>query len=306
VGEAHVDVVTHSRPYGAETDYEQMRELLIESFAVAGPPDYCSVGELDWLRYTTGDTPDAATSARLWFTTSGELAGFAWPGQRQVDLLVRPRYRARALEGDMLAWAEDERRGRGGEPLTLTAWAYEGDRERAVLLQDRGYTRTATALAYNVREVVTPLPVVALPPGHAVRHVLGEADVERRVAVHRDAFAPSRMTVAKHRAVMGAPTYRADLDLVVVAPDGMFAAYCLVWYDTANRHGEFEPVGCHSAHRRRGLGKAVMAEGLRRLAALGARTAAVNSLYGAVPANRLYRSVGFRPLDLNYAWEKRL
>lgn len=304
-----MDVVTFSRPYGAETDYEQMRELLVESFAATGPPDYCSLGDLDWWRYTTGDIPDAAINARLWFTAPGKLAGFAWPGQAQVELLVRSRQRTHTLEGDMLTWAEEERRGRGGESLTLTAWAFADDLERTALLRDRGYTRTAPALAYdyNFRELAaSSLPAVDLPPGYAVRHVRGEVDVEQRVAVHRDAFAPSRMTVAKHRAVMAAPTYRADLDLVIVAPDGTFAAYCLVWYDTANQYGVFEPVGCHSAHRQRGLGKAVMAEGLRRLAALGARTAAVNSLHGAIPANRLYQSVGFRPLDVNYAWEKRL
>src|SRR5207248_840451 len=108
------------------------------------------------------------------------------------------------------------------------------------------------------------LPVPVPPPGYALRHVRGEADLERRVAVHRDAFAPSRMTVAKHRAVMGAPTYRPELDLVAVAPDGSFAAYCIAWFDAANRLGVFEPVGCHSAHRRLGLATAVMREGLRR------------------------------------------
>lgn len=55
------------------------------------------------------------------------------------------------------------------------------------------------------------------------------------VAVHRNAFAPSRMTVEKYRRIMNAPTYRPDLDLVVVAPDGTFAAFCIVWFDEVNR-----------------------------------------------------------------------
>ena len=39
-----------------------------------------------------------------------------------------------------------------------------------------------------------------------------------RVNVHRAAFAPSRMTTTKHRAVMAAPTYRPELDLYFHQP----------------------------------------------------------------------------------------
>ncbi|HET8626033.1 MAG TPA: GNAT family N-acetyltransferase [Thermomicrobiales bacterium] len=296
-----------ARPYRDEDDYARMRALLIETFAVSGPPDYCGLGDLDWWRYTGGDAPDAAPPAHLWFAGDA-LAGFAWTGGDQVDLVVRPRHHTTETLAAMLAWAEDERRARGGdgdEPPSLTAWAFTRDQTMIAALRGRGYERTDEALCYNFREI-GDVPPVTLPAGYTLRHVRGEEDVEARVAVHRDAFAPSRMTAAKHRAVMGAPTYRPDLDLVVVAPDGAFAAYCIVWYDEANRHGLFEPVGCHSAYRRRGLGKAVVTEGLRRLAALDARTATVNSHHDAVPASRLYQSAGFRPLDLTYAWKKRL
>lgn len=293
----------NSRPYSSEVDYAWMRELLIETFASAGPPDYCSVGDLDWWRHTTGETADAVVNARLWFVEPHRLIGFAWPGRGQVDLVVHPLYRTHKLENDMLAWAEHEWRGPDG---TLITWAYEGDQKRVATLRKRGYACTTTALSYNFRELMQPLPVPVLPPGYTLRNVCGEADVEQRVAVHRNAFAPSRMTVTKYRAVMAAPTYRSDLDLVVVAPNGCFAAFCIVWYDAENQHGIFEPVGCHVTHRQRGLGKALMLEGLRRLVALGARTASVNSHHGAFPANRLYQSMGFHPLDLNYAWEKRL
>lgn len=131
-------------------------------------------------------------------------------------------------------------------------------------------------------------------------HIAGEKEGERRVAVHRDAFAPSRMTIAKHRAVMVSPTYRRDLDLVVEAPEGSFAAFTIVWHDVINQIGLFEPVGTHSGHRRRGLGRAIMADGLRRLADLGATTAFVGT-NAANPA-----AAGFEPFTTNRAWEKEL
>ncbi|PDV97386.1 GNAT family N-acetyltransferase [Candidatus Chloroploca asiatica] len=44
-----------------------------------------------------------------------------------------------------------------------------------------------------------------------------------------------------------------------------FAAFCTLWYDEATRTVAFEPVGTHPEHQRTGLGKALMAEGLRRV-----------------------------------------
>ena len=108
-----------------------------------------------------------------------------------------------------------------------------------------------------------------MPASYALRHVEGEANRERRVTVHRAAFAPSPMSAAKHRAVMESQTYRPYLDLVVVAPDGSIAAFCIVWRAEANRLGDFEPVGTHPEHRSRGLGMAVQREGMRRLLSLG-------------------------------------
>jgi len=131
-------------------------------------------------------------------------------------------------------------------------------------------------------------------------------DIQKRVDVHRAAFAPSRMTVAKHTAVMAAPTYRPDLDLAIVAPDGSFAAFTIVWIDEANRIGMFEPLGTHPDHQRRGLGRAIIAEGLRRLSDIGATTAYVDSLAGGPASNLLYAAAGFHVLDENISWTKTL
>ncbi len=79
-----------------------------------------------------------------------------------------------------------------------------------------------------------------------------------------------------------------------------------MWFDEANRVGVFEPVGCHPDFQRRGLAKAVMIEGLRRLQALGAQTACVLDWHDDVAPARLYDQMGFRELDRNYRWTKQL
>lgn len=290
----------YTRPYQAETDYNQMRRLLSESYLLAGPPVYCTVGDLDWWRCLEDD-PQAVQRARLWFTKDERLVAFAWPADDQVDLIVHPHYRH--LDEAMLAWAEREHWRLGEVAGPLRAWSYSSDSARTAALQHHCYSRTGDHFIHFGYSLDRPLPEPCLPAGYHLRPVAGESELSARVAVHRAAFAPSRMTEAKHQTVMNSPTYRPDLDLVAVAPEGSLAAFTLVWYDPAARLGLFEPMGCHPDHQRRGLATALLHEGLRRLARLGAQTAYVNA-WGEDPAARLYQAAGFTAVDGNYAWEK--
>jgi mycothiol synthase len=91
-----------------------------------------------------------------------------------------------------------------------------------------------------------------------------------------------------------------------VAPDGRFAAFTLVWYDAAMRMGLFEPVGCDPEFQRRGLARAVMTEGMRRLHALGAARAHVNAWRDDSAGAHAYRAIGFQVVDRLVIWKKRI
>ena len=71
--------------------------------------------------------------------------------------------------------------------------------------------------------------------------------------------------------------------------------------DGANRHGIIEPVCTHPDHRQRGLAAALILEGLRRLRDLGAGTCDVET-GDMVPANALYRSIGFSEEYRGHLW----
>ncbi|MBP8048414.1 MAG: GNAT family N-acetyltransferase [Anaerolineales bacterium] len=76
-------------------------------------------------------------------------------------------------------------------------------------------------------------------------------------------------------------------------------------YGLVRRHTRtavFEPVGTHPNHQKRGLGKMVMSEGLRRAHKLGATLATVSSYSPAAYA--LYDSMGFKEFDLLEPWVK--
>ena len=178
------------------------------------------------------------------------------------------------------------------EPDATVAFALEDDEESRNALRRRGFVHPEDEilhmLARGLDQAPEPLPV---PDGFAARTV-ADADLAERVAVHRDVWAPSRVTEESYANVRATWPYRASLDTVIEAPDGRFAGYCLIWPDDASRVGELEPVGVRGEFRRRGLGAAVCTDALRRLHAEGGREAIVYCTSEAAYA--LYCSLGFR------------
>jgi predicted N-acetyltransferase YhbS len=294
------------RLYQGEADYAGMRALLQASYPLTVPPLNPTVGDLDWWRATTND-PQVLDKVRLWFDQSETVVAGTWPSKSQVEVLIDPHHRV--LEPAILAQAEADYRGAlQAETVSgpFSYWSLESDPLRNALLTEQGYTRTDAYLALHTFPLPQALSAPALPPGYTIRQVRDESDLEARVNAHRAAFHPSRMTVEKHRAVRATPTYRSELDLVVVTPEGEFAAYTIVWWDEVNAMGIFEPVGCPPDYQRRGLARAVMTEGLHRLQALGARVAHVNSWREDSAGAGLYRAIGFEVLGRIFEWTKTL
>jgi predicted N-acetyltransferase YhbS len=88
------------------------------------------------------------------------------------------------------------------------------------------------------------------------------------------------------------PLYDPALDLSVETEDGAVAGYALFWLDLVNAVGLVEPMRVEDAYRRLGLARALLTEGLDRLARRGARRLKFG--YSTEPARTLYTGVGFR------------
>jgi GNAT superfamily N-acetyltransferase len=266
-----------------------------------------SVGELAWGQGTTLAKGQQQNPYRLWHE-DGRL--MAWgiifpPGPFRVSAdrwemskagLVWQTHPGRLeLLDEILAWFEAET---PGAPRQTSARAANAD--AITRIERHGYTcdRSAPWDLMNMRDLVD-IQEPAPPPGYGLKTMREVGDIEKRVAVHRAAWEPSSLTEEKYAAAMSAWPYRADFDFVVEAPDGSLAASALGWYDGANRVGEFEPVGTHSAHRRLGLARAVMLFGMQRFRAAGATHAIVGCRGDAdYPIPKLvYESIGFRELS---------
>lgn len=97
--------------------------------------------------------------------------------------------------------------------------------------------------------------------------------------------------------------FRANVDLslkiAVVAPDGNFVSYCGMWYDPEVGYAVIEPVATDPDYRKKGLGKAAVLEGIRRVGKIGATKALVGS------SQQFYYSIGLRPFATATVWRKK-
>jgi mycothiol synthase len=305
------------RPYQTDADYWRIRRFLREVFALNQRRQVCwplvrwdywtglgvNVFEVDWCRMQE--------CVFIWETEDGQLAAMMNPeGRGDVFLQVHPAFKTRELETEMLSLAETCL----GEPQadgkrSLCVWAIETDGQRQALLQSRGYTKGDGPEYMRSRPMSLPIPDRALPEGYSIRAVRWPEDAYARSLAGWKAFHPVDVPPSERYASgewynfhQGIPIYRSDLDLLVIAPDGEIAAFTTVWFDDVTRTGVFEPVGTVPAYQRKGLGKAVMYEGLRLLKARGADLALVSSYSEA--AGALYASVGFTEYELLEPWIK--
>ena len=264
--------------------------------ASAKPRSIPHVGDVTWGLYQHEPEVEWPKRTRIWERDGAPVAfGILWLPQT-LQSVIHPEHRDDEVYDALLEWFADAAGGEldGG----LDAQVLESDAQFRAALERHGFVPNpeARAFEHRTRSLAEPVEKPELPPGYVHRHVGGEDDFERRVEVHRSAWEPSKFTLPAYRTLRMLPPYREDLDLVVEAPDGSFAAYALVWLDEENGIGELEPVGTHPAQQRLGLGTAVCLDACRRLRGLGADTAVVYSLAG-YHAGRLYAAAGFEPVD---------
>lgn len=217
---------------------------------------------------------------------------------------------ARTIDA-IVDWFEGAAEGTA-EPggVLRSIWTLDQHQASGEQLERRGYERSRApdGLMHTMRRVgPAAIDPAGVPDGYVVRAVdpANPSDLERRVEVHRAAFAPSRFTIERYATVRASASYRPDLDVVVEAPDGSFAAYCQCWLDERNGVGEFEPVGTHPDHRRRGLATAACVGALRALHARGAARAIVYHWQADERAGSLYRSLGFEPFARSVRFDRR-
>ena len=283
-----------------------MRRLLMNGSQANIPASYMHPGYLDWETHSPPDEQENRRNLRLWERVDEDppaLEAWAmfWRHEKTFDLFV-----SHALHGtpqhaivmdEYVAWAEARAHEAGIKQLS-PFWALDYDTVLDRLLQARGFVAIPADPPPPLFErSLEDLPTFPLPEGFTVQGVSNLDDARLRAAVTHGAFGPDddwAECAAEYTQYAGSAVYDGARDLFVRSPDGRGASACTIWFDPMNAVGLFEPVATHPDFQGKGLGKVVMAEGLRRMQAAGMRRAIVGFDPNNVAARALYTSLGFR------------
>jgi GNAT superfamily N-acetyltransferase len=301
------------RKYQNDGDYWKIRQFLRDVFLVNDRREVSwPLYRWDYWRWHVNENIfkfNLGAAIFMWQLGNGHLAAVLHPESKgEVFLQVHPAFHTRELDVEMMSVAETQfaiTLGDGSQRLVI--WAHASDLLRQDLLRRRGYCQGGGPEYQRRRCMEAPIPNFQPQEGYTIR-ALGDVDeLPARSWVSWKAFHPAEPDEDYegwewYRNIQRAPLYRRDLDLVAVAPNGELVAFTTLWFDDATRTAAFEPVGTHPDHQRKGLGQAIMAEGLRHVRDLGATLCLVSSY--SVPAGALYGKLGFDEYDLSEPWVK--
>ena len=289
-----------NRAYSNEGD-----AALMIALANQFPADHLHVTDLPYrLSSWAFDQPE---NIHLWFDENQAL--IAWVALQTpfwtVDIVCRPQS-GPALYAGVIDWADQRARDALHTAYERPAWyvnVFSGQEDRIQQLEKAGFRCQSNVGEDSWSKVLmrrsgeTPVKLYAPPAGFTVRQLAGEDEAESYAELHQSVFESKNMTAAWRKRTLQQPAYRPDLDMVVAAPDGRLAAFCICWLNGNGINGQVEPLGCHKDFRRYALGRMALSAGLRRLQALGVKNIFVETDNDRSTALRLYRSFDFQVIQ---------
>ena len=307
----------NSYPFEENRDMEAVLELLLTCKANKGIDHFLPFMlrlVLTPSSLLSSTSIDLATDVQVWEKSNGTICGFAL-----VDLtvwglfyLVHPSEEGGELEQEILSWACTRASHIvQGKSIPLRCRRVREDNSKRILsLERQGFRRDTNRQGLRmVRPLDVPLDRPLIPQGFKIRHLSDQDEIEAYIALVNSAI-PGATSVETHQKWIETPEYIPELDLIAVADDGTFAAFCQSYYDpldlarSTRREGWTDPIGTAPAYRKKGLARAIVLEALWRLKGRGIEDAVLGVAGSNEVARKLYESIGYRAVYKMYDYVK--
>jgi len=296
-------VSTSVRAYEIPNDYDLVDRFLVEVY----DPDDRLVTWLQprWEYMHSHPYVENVDLERIGIAVDvdGAVVGVVHPEHSPAFSYFEVRPGHSDVKAMLVDWAEAHLGGwsRSLERDVLGFYVDDTDIELQAILTDRGYATFSDRGEYHARRHLNvALPEITIRAEFRLQSLDDENDLGRINRVlwrgfGHDGPAPEEGIASRARAQQ-TPNYRKDLNIVVAAPDGSYAAYAGIWYVPENKVAYVEPVATDPEFRRMGVGRAAVFEALRRTRELGAEVAWVGS------DQEFYLDMGFEVVAHSTLW----
>lgn len=294
-----------SRAYNVERDFQKVSEFLLRTYNDKENNQNWLQARWEYMHYHpyfyNPDLKKAHNKIRIW-EDGGKIVGVAHFELMLVDCYIEIDSDYSYLKEEIIEYAEENLKGEFQGKKLLAIYVNEHDKEFKEILNAKGFINEDKHNEYmSVFNISESFPQIFIPEGYKIKSLQEENDLYK---VHRVLWrgfnheGEPNEDLSGRELMQSAPNYRMDLNIVAVAPNGDYVSYCGLWYDIKNKIAYVEPVATDPDYRQKGLGRAVVLEGIRRSSKLGA-----TKVYVATN-KQFYLNIGFEVIYKMEAWLK--
>lgn len=302
------------RKYSGKNDYEKLRELYMEGVSVLGTKFIFALAEsdfgdaLDSSQNYLENLDDMYKNIYYWFCDD-KLVGMSTFFNNRILYFFNPNNKN--IFNQMIDSAEKAIKASMSEKNQFQEFKlqiFDGDTELESIAKEKNYYKTDEYRTHYAFDCNNLIEIHDLPEGYHIKTVSELQDKNSLLELYPLPF--GSISVKEYTLVnfTKAPSYRKELDVVVVDSYNKAVAFCSGYYDNKNKIVTFVAVACKNEHRNKGLSKAMMLYALKNAQQIGARWATVqtsNPKYYPIP-NKLYQSVGFKLVGKIYFWKAKI
>ncbi|MBF8436904.1 GNAT family N-acetyltransferase [Halanaerobiaceae bacterium Z-7014] len=286
------------RRYKLLADFKKVSQFLVDIYNVGTLNSYLLQQFFEYAHTHPYFNYQSAHRFGIW-EEKGEIIGLACYEMDLGDafLVVKPGYNKLLFE--MLEYVEKELSTIKDGKIILNVWITDKEKVKRDLLQNNGYKK-------EYKEIVTIFSYEKdfvefdLPSDYSLFTLEEENDIKKIHDCLWKGFdhGPNPDDDYEGRLLMqSGPNFRKDLTTIIKAPDGEYACYAGMWFDTQNKYAYLEPLATVPEHRGKGLATIALTEGMKKTKALGAEYC-----FGGAPD--FYKNIGFETVAYRERWQK--
>ena len=290
-----------------DAEYNLIKELLLEIETYPEMDNNWDPGRMDWWRYNYHAEKEIEffqTNAHYWKTETDQVVGLfiSEYGEDDFFIVVHPRFWS--LFATILNWGLAFR-ARGKTKISTEIYTFGQPKIEQLLaagFYEDGHVENVRTYDLDQYDFSYDLK-----PGFKLLSFSEYGNYESRVKLVQNAFDNPAFSEARYRSLQSSPSYQAELDLVIVNPQGESVAYCMGWVQESDpTSGYIEPMGVHAEYRRNGFGTALAKACFKRLGNIGVERVWIVSHAEPNIANFLYDSLKPASVKRSYRYSLNL